>query len=100
MTPALPLGLRIRRTSHREVAKAQDLLVQAVYEVFPETVLHGGTAVWRCYQGNRFSEDVDIYLHKDSRRIEELFALLEKRGFALIKKKMTENAIYSKLQLG
>lgn len=25
-------------------------------------VLHGGTAVWRCYGGNRFSNDIDVYL--------------------------------------
>lgn len=100
MSPQLPLGLRIRRQSHRELAKAQDLMVQALYEAFPEAVLHGDTAVWRCYQGSRFSEDVDIYLRKDSKRIEGLFALLEQRGFTVLKRKMTENALYSKLQLG
>ena len=100
MTPALPLGLRIRRTSHREVAKAQDLMVQALYEVFPEAVLHGGTAVWRCYQGSRFSEDVDVYLKKDTEGIEHLFILLEQRGFSIEKRKMTDNALYSLLRLG
>ena len=100
MTPALPLGLRIRRTSHREVAKAQDLMVQALYEVFPEAVLHGGTAVWRCYQGSRFSEDVDVYLKRDTERMERLFILLEQRGFTVGKRKTTDNALYSLLRLG
>ncbi len=96
----IPLGLRIRRQSHRELAKAQDLMVQALYEVFPEAVLHGGTAVWRCYQGSRFSEDVDVYLRKDPARMERLFALLEQRGFSVVKKKTTENAFYSSLRFG
>ncbi|MEM1546291.1 MAG: nucleotidyl transferase AbiEii/AbiGii toxin family protein [Candidatus Methanomethylicia archaeon] len=33
-----------------------------IYNSFPEAVIHGGTAIWRCYGSNRFSEDVDVYL--------------------------------------
>ena len=29
-------------------------------------VLHGGTAIWRCYAGNRFSDDLDLYVKSDN----------------------------------
>jgi predicted nucleotidyltransferase component of viral defense system len=48
------------------VAKLQDRLVNFIYDVIdPHAVLYGGTAIWRCYSGNRFSEDIDIYLSRD-----------------------------------
>ncbi len=44
------------------LARLQDAVVMAVNEVDPSIVMHGGTAIWRCYNGNRFSDDVDVYL--------------------------------------
>ncbi len=59
--------------------------------------MHGGTAIWRCYGGNRFSEDVDVYLPRPAgvavnRLVEGLF----RKGLARKKFKQTENAIYAK----
>ncbi|MDI6643012.1 MAG: hypothetical protein QMD95_03060, partial [Candidatus Hodarchaeaceae archaeon] len=58
----VPLHRRMRRERHRRIARAQDTVVETLYRVFPKGVLHGGIAIWRCYSGNRFSEDVDAYL--------------------------------------
>jgi predicted nucleotidyltransferase component of viral defense system len=58
----IPLILRLKRANHKELAKAQDIIVKALYETFNEAVFHGGTCIWRCYGGNRFSEDIDVYL--------------------------------------
>ncbi len=44
------------------MARLQDAVVAAIYEIDKDIILHGGTAIWRCYNGNRFSEDVDFYL--------------------------------------
>lgn len=96
----IPLCRRIRRRQHREVAEAQDTAVEVLYSVFPRAVLHGGTAIWRCYSGNRFSEDLDLYLERDPERIGRLFELLEKRGLEVLKRRMGENALYSTLKLG
>lgn len=93
----LPLGVRLRRRGHREVALAQDLLVMSCYDHFPRCVLHGGTAIWRCYRGGRFSEDIDLYLgaygESDMRRFREGLAA---KGMTELKFKATQNTIFGK----
>jgi predicted nucleotidyltransferase component of viral defense system len=72
----IPLSLRIKKESHRKIAQAQDLIIEEVYKKFDRAVLHGGTAIWRCFNGKRFSEDLDFYFPKDEKKINELFSLL------------------------
>jgi predicted nucleotidyltransferase component of viral defense system len=93
----LPLAVRLKRESHRKIASAQDIIVQELYSVFNNAVIHGGTAIWRCYKGNRFSEDIDVYIRRDIAEIGLLFSNLEKKGFGIEKKKIGENSIYSTL---
>ena len=69
----LPLFNRLKKRQHRELALLQDEITDIVYRISDEAVLHGGTAIWRCYGGNRFSEDIDIYIPKDNTKIEALF---------------------------
>lgn len=95
----IPLKIRLKREAHRKIAYAQDLIVEELYNIFPKAVLHGGTAIWRCYSGKRFSEDLDFYIQRDEKGINELFKLLEGKGFKVIKKKVSENSIYSELLL-
>lgn len=95
----IPLQARLKREIHRKIAYAQDLVVKEVYSVFDKAVFHGGTAIWRCYNGNRFSEDLDFYLIKDSEKIELLFKNLKKIGFEIKKKKILERSIYSELEI-
>lgn len=95
----IPIILRLKRELHKEVAKAQDIVVESLYEVFNDAVLHGGTSIWRCYQGNRFSEDIDVYLTKDIEKINLLFELFKRRGFSVEKKRIKENSLYSTLKL-
>lgn len=95
----IPLILKLKKASHKEIAKAQDLIIEALYHTFDKAVLHGGTSIWRCYQGNRFSEEIDAYLPKEQPRINALFEDLEKKGFKIIKKKISQNSIYSDLEL-
>ena len=93
----IPLIVRLKKGSHREVARAQDLIVREMVNIIGDSVLHGGTAIWRCYNGNRFSEDIDAYLKKDIGKIEIFFKKLETIGFKIEKKKIGENSIYSNL---
>ncbi|MBI4980134.1 nucleotidyl transferase AbiEii/AbiGii toxin family protein [Candidatus Woesearchaeota archaeon] len=95
----IPLQIRLKREVHRKIASAQDLIVKEVYSVFNKAVLHGGTAIWRCYSGKRFSEDLDFYLPKDKEKIEQLFENLKKGGFEIKKKKISDRSIYSELEL-
>ncbi len=99
MKQKIPLVLRLKKTAHREIAKAQDVIVETLYEFFEDAVFHGGTAIWRCYGGNRFSEDVDFYIKKDVRKIEQFYQSLKDRGFLIEKKKVGDNTIYSTLKL-
>jgi len=95
----IPLILKIKRAQHKEIANAQDLIVEELYTVFNDAVIHGGTAIWRCYKGNRFSEDIDVYIPRDIKRLDALFQKLEKRGFSIEKKKIGENSLFSNLKI-
>lgn len=96
----LPLILRLKKESHKSIAKAQDIIVDELYKIFHDAVLHGGTAIWRCYHGNRFSEDVDAYLPRDVNKINLLFSHLANRGFKIEKKKVGAHSLYSKIKFG
>lgn len=95
----IPLILRLKKEMQREIAKAQDLIVKTLLDIFPNAVLHGGTAIWRCYNGNRFSEDVDVYIGRDMEKIDKLFKEFERNGFVIERKKISNNSIYSNLKL-
>lgn len=94
----IPLNLKLKKKSEKEVAYAQDVIVGELYKFFPKAIIHGGTGIWRCYHGNRFSEDVDVYINRDLDKIEEFFKSLEAKGFKIIKKRIKENSIYSELE--
>jgi len=94
----IPLILRLKRNAHKEIAQAQDLIVEALYTAFSNAILHGGTAVWRCYKSNRFSEDIDVYIPKNIEKIESFFENLKKKGFSIIKKRIRPNTLFSVLQ--
>lgn len=94
----MPLNLKLRKKAEKEIAYAQDVIIGELYKFFPDAVIHGGTAIWRCYNGNRFSEDVDVYINRNLDKIEEFFKSLESRGFKIIKKRIKENSIYSGLE--
>lgn len=59
---AEPLMLRLRRGDFLALAELQDRFVDAISSIDSSFVLHGGTAIWRCYAGNRFSFDIDGYI--------------------------------------
>ena len=94
----IPLALRLRKQVHSNVAVAQDIIVKELYGVFERAVLHGGTAIWRCYGGNRFSEDVDFYLQRDLKKLDVFFRKLEENGFVINKRKIGEKSLFSVLE--
>ncbi len=94
----IPLQTRLKREMHRKIAYAQDLIVNEVYNVLGKAILHGGTGIWRCYNGKRFSGDLDFYFPKNKEKIELLFENLRKAGFSIKKRKISENSVYSELE--
>jgi len=96
----IPLHKRLRKRMHIDIALLQDEALEIIYSIDPDIVLHGGTAVWRCYGGNRFSEDLDFYC-KDIRKIEkELAQRIKERGLSLVKFKKTANLVFCKVSNG
>jgi len=91
---------RLRKQLHRDIALLQDEVVDVVYSVAPKAVLHGGTAVWRCYQGNRFSDDLDFYASNVSGFKEAFSNELSSRGLQLLKFKKTASTVFSKVSNG
>lgn len=56
-----PIELSLKTELQIAMARLQDKIVEAIFNLEPGIVMHGGTAVWRCYNGNRFSDDIDVY---------------------------------------
>lgn len=96
----IPLSKRIRQRQHRLIAELQDIVLEAFYGIEGNAVLHGGTAIWRCLQGNRFSEDLDFYARPKKSLKEELEKELGFTGTRLVKFRQTQNAVYCKAQRG
>ncbi len=55
----------------RAKAVWEDVLVELLYNKYKDLVFHGGTAIWRCYGGNRFSRDIDFYYNAKSKSPKE-----------------------------
>jgi predicted nucleotidyltransferase component of viral defense system len=98
MNNKIPLNLRLKREVHKKLAYAQDLILEEVYKKIDNAVLHGGTAIWRCYSGRRFSEDLDFYFPKNEKKIREIFSLLKSKGFNIKKLKISSRGVYSLLE--
>lgn len=95
----IPLIRKLRKKIHKDIASGQDILMVEAYKIFPSMIIHGGTAVWRCYGSNRFSEDVDVFLNTKYKRedlLEKFRDNLTKQGFKPLKFKMTDDALFSK----
>ncbi|MBI5553306.1 MAG: nucleotidyl transferase AbiEii/AbiGii toxin family protein [Candidatus Diapherotrites archaeon] len=92
----IPLYNRLKRQAHKEMAILQDILMDAVYSLEKNAVLHGGTAIWRCFQGNRFSEDLDFYASPKPAFREKMEASLQILGIQFTKFRETSATIYSR----
>ena len=89
---------KIRKKYHREIAMVQDLIIETIYAFFPNIILHGGTLIWRCFNGNRFSEDLHFYLsRKNEKMIKKFFDELKKQGFEVKKLRIKERSVVSKI---
>jgi len=93
----IALSKKLKKRAHLELASLQDEVVDIFYSLNPEAVLHGGTAIWRCYDGNRFSEDLDFYSSLEGDFDKKLKEELEKRGLILQKYKKAPYVVFAKI---
>jgi predicted nucleotidyltransferase component of viral defense system len=74
----------MKRRSELDTARLEDDVVTALFSSTNKIALHGGTAIWRCYGGKRFSKDLDIYLwESDFKTL--FFDSMEKAGILISK---------------
>ena len=69
-----PLELLLKNRNYLEIARLQDEVVSILYSLNTKLTFHGGTSIWRCYGGKRFSFDLDMYVKNYS----EISKLMEK----------------------
>jgi predicted nucleotidyltransferase component of viral defense system len=96
----LPIIYKLKRSAQRELAGLQDEVIEVVYELLEDAVMHGGTAIWRCYGGKRFSEDIDLYAVFPEYFKTALDKALKRRGLILTKFRHTGNALFSEVYNG
>lgn len=93
----LPIIKKLRKRQHIQIAQLQDIVVEVIYKIVEHPVLHGGTAIWRCYAGNRFSEDLDFYFKPQKEFKTQLDDALSSYGLTVTKYKDTSNVVFCKI---
>lgn len=96
----LPIANQLKKRKQLEIALLQDELIQIIYSVCDDVIIHRGTAIWRCYGGKRFSQDIDAYsqsLHMSKEKFEKT---VKSRGLRMEKYKDTGNVIFSSISDG
>ncbi|MEM3841465.1 MAG: nucleotidyl transferase AbiEii/AbiGii toxin family protein [Candidatus Micrarchaeaceae archaeon] len=73
---------RLKSEKQVAIARLQDIAMESVLVIDKKIVMHGGTAIWRCYNGKRFSFDIDLYASDAEVKVilEKLSWELHKRG--------------------
>lgn len=90
----IPIAKQLKKRQQVNIANLQDEIVDIAYSVVDDLVFHGGTAIWRCYSGKRFSEDLDFYSITFPDKIYEIIDQLRSRGLSTSKVKETGNVIF------
>lgn len=66
VTMDIPISNLLKRKGELETAQLEDEVVGLLANITDKMALRGGTAVWRCYKGKRFSTDIDVYIWAES----------------------------------
>ncbi len=77
-----PLELLLKNKKYLEIARLQDEVISRLYNINTKLTFHGGTSVWRCYGGKRFSYDLDLYI-KNRNEIERLISNVRRYGLTV-----------------
>jgi len=96
----IPLANQLKKRQQVETAFLQDEIIRIVYLTTDDMVLHGGTAIWRCYSGKRFSEDLDFYSLSFPSLIKQFEKSASSQGLKITKIKDTGNVIFSTVSSG
>ena len=80
-----PIEKSLKSEKQIAIARLQDLAMDSVMAIEKGIILHGGTAIWRCFGGKRFSSDLDLYASEKQfkKLIGNLTWELNKRGVTM-----------------
>ncbi len=87
-----PIESQLHSESQLRVARLQDDVIKIIFKS-AGSVVHGGTAIWRCYNGKRFSEDIDLYVHK-KQRLQQLVNRIVQSGLRIQFNRERRGTIY------
>ena len=93
-----PIARQLRIKAQVEMAYLQDEMVDIMYSLSNDLILHGGTAIWRCYDGKRFSEDLNFYSRSFTEKIPTFQRMVDSHGLILSKIKDAGNVIFSNVR--
>lgn len=96
----IPLANLLKKRQQVETAFLQDEIIGIIYLITENMVLHGGTAIWRCYSGKRFSEDLDFYSPTFPSLTKHFEKIGSSRGLKVTEVKDTGNVISSTISNG
>lgn len=98
----MPIIKLLKTRAYRELATFQDAVIDVLYQADSSIILHGGTAVWRCYGGSRFSNDIDVYLRSQEhlKKVKEsMSSTASLYGISIEKVKDTGHLVFIGLKL-
>ena len=87
-----PIESQLHNESQLRVARLQDDVISIIFKS-AGSVVHGGTAIWRCYSGKRFSEDIDLYVRK-KQRLKQLVNRIAQSGLRIQFNRERRGTIY------
>ena len=90
-----PIEKSLKSEKQIAIARLQDLVMDSVMAIEKSIILHGGTAIWRCFGGKRFSFNLDLYAsEKQFKKLKDnLTWELNKRGVTMDYSQSTAHVI-------
>ncbi len=99
----MPIIKLLKKREYQEISRFQDVVVEALYQTDSSIILHGGTTIWRCFSGSRFSNDIDAYISskKELERLKTgILSTASDHGIKIEKIKDTGNLIFMAFSSG
>lgn len=94
----LPIAKQLKKQSQIQIAFLQDEIVDILYSLADDLIFRGGTAIWRCYHGKRFSEDLDFYSLSFTNIMKEFHESVISHGLSVPRIEDTGNVIFSTIR--
>ena len=94
----LPIAKQLKKQSQVQIAFLQDEIVDILYSLADDLIFRGGTAIWRCYHGKRFSEDLDFYSLSFTNIMKEFHESVISHGLSVPRIEDTGNVIFSTIR--